>query len=305
MTVISTSTSAFFDRSINDMAMLRGQTETLQNQISSNTRLTRSSDDPVAASRLRILQRQDSLSKIDTSNADRAAADLNLADSALSSFSSDITRVKELATSAANGTLTDAQRASIGNEIQQIYNNLVSLANARDSANHALFGGETAGNAYTLDASGNATYVGTASASNLPLGGGQTVTRSVTGPEFLNFSVNGTPTNLLAVVKGLADALQTGTDPQGAARDSLSALGTGLDAITTSQTVIGARLNFLDQVADRRTNVGELRANEEKAIGETDLTTAVAQLQQTMLVLEASQASFAKLSSLSLFNALQ
>lgn len=305
MTSISTSTAAFFDRSTTDMAMLRKRAETLQTQIGGD-KLARSSDDPVAASRLRVLARADSLSKIDTSNADRANADLTLADSALSTFGDYIARAKELATQAASGTLTVEQRAGIGYEIEQIYGNLVSLANSRDSNGHSLFGGEAPGDAYTLDASGNASYVGTASSGDLALGDGQSITRGLTGPEFLNYNVNGSPTNLLAVVKGLGDALQTGAgDRQQAARDGMTALDAGLDALTTGQTVIGSRLNWIDLTAERRTNLGELRAGEEQTIGGTDLPTAIAELQQTMLVLEASQASFSKLANLSLFDVLR
>jgi flagellar hook-associated protein 3 FlgL len=306
MTSISTSTSAFFDRTTTDLAALRAQAETLQEQLGKGDKLSASSDDPVAASRLRVLSRADSLSQIDAANANRANADLSLADSALSSFTDYVTRAKELLTQAATGTLTQAQRAGIGGELKQIYGNLVSLANSRDSAGHALFGGESAGDAYTLDASGNASYVGTGSSGDLALGDGQSITRGLTGPEFLNFSVGGTPTNLLAVVKSLGDALQGGVaDPQGAARDGLTALSAGLEAITTGQTVIGSRLSWIDLTTSRRTNLGELRANEEQDIGATDIASTVAQLQQTMLVLEASQASFARLANLSLFDLLR
>jgi flagellar hook-associated protein 3 FlgL len=306
VTSISTSTSAFFDKSINDMAALRGQSESLQNHLSSGNKLTRSSDDPVAASRMRVLQRADSLSQIDSANANRANADLNLADSALTSFADYVTRAKELVTQAATGTLTAQQRAGIGEEIEQIYGNLVALANSRDSAGHALFGGESAGDAYAVDASGNATYVGTATSGDLALGDGQSITRGLTGPEFLNFSANGTPTNLLAAVKALGAALPGGVpDPQGAARDGMTALDSALETITTGQTVIGSRLNWIDLTTTRRTNLGELRAGEEQDIGATDIASTVAQLQQTMLVLEASQASFSRLASLSLFDLLR
>jgi flagellar hook-associated protein 3 FlgL len=305
MTIVNTSTSAFFDKSITDMASLRGQAEKMQNQMSSGNKLQRSSDDPVAASRLRMLQRSDSLSQIDSSNADRATADLNLADSAMSSFVDYVNRAKELATQAANGTLTSDQRASLGEEMQQIYNNLVSLANSRDAAGHALFGGESSGDAYSLDASGNATYVGTSSSGSLSLGDGQSITRGLTGPEFLNFSVNGSSTDLLSVVKGLADDLQgASTDPQTSARDGMTALDAGLDRLTTAQTVVGTRLNWIDLTSQRRTNLGELRTNEEQTVGGIDIATTVAQLQQTMLVLQASQAGFTKLANLSLFNSI-
>lgn len=303
MSSVGTSTSAFFERATLSIAELRKRTEDLQGQISSEKKFSRSSEDPVAASRLRTLSRADSLSTVDLSNANRATADLNLADTTLSSFTDYISRALELATQAANGTLTDAQRNSIGVELSHMHGDLVALANSRDSAGHALFGGEAGGDAYTVDASGNATYIGTASSGELPISDGQSVTRGLTGPEFLNFDVDGVPTDLLAVVKGLADALQGGSsDPAGAAGDALAALQKGLEGVTTGQTLIGARLNWIDLTTTRQQNLGELRADEQSQIGSTDIADAVAELQQAMLVLEASQASFAKLASLSLFS---
>ena len=156
MTIVSNSSSAFFDRARGDMASLRKQTEQVQAQVSSQSRLLRSSDDPVAASRLRNLTRTDTLAKVDTANANRAEADLSIADATMSDITNAIGRAKVLATQAATGTLTDAQRATIGQELQSIHGSLVGLANTRDSNGNALFGGENTTNAYTLDAGGNA-----------------------------------------------------------------------------------------------------------------------------------------------------
>jgi flagellar hook-associated protein 3 FlgL len=110
----------------------------------------------------------------------------------------------------------------------------------------------------------------------------------------------------LAVVKGLSDALKGGVaDPAAYARSSLATLSTGLDKITTAQTVVGSRLSWIDLTTDHRTNLGELRATEETNIGATDIPGTMVKLTQTMTVLEASQASFTKLASLSLFDLLK
>lgn len=306
MTTLTTnSTSAFYDRARSDMTALRKQTEKIQSQIGSGARLARSSDDPVAASRLRTLARSDALAKIDTTNANRATSDLTIADSTMSDFTTAISRAKELATQAATGTLRADQRASIGKELAAIHGTLVGLANTRDSNGNALFGGENATMAYTLDGSGNAVYAGTPSSGDLPLGDGQTVTRSMTGPEFLNIKVDGQDTNLMAVVKSLSDTLQAGgADAAAAANKTLDALSTGLDTVSTGQTVIGSRLAWIELTSDRRSNLAELRASEETDIGGADLATSVAKLQEMLVVLQASQASFTKLSQLSLFNQL-
>lgn len=305
MTIFSTSTSAFYERSRTGMTALRLKAETLQQQLGTGERLLRSSDDPVAASRLRTLARADRLTQIDTANAERAATDLTLTDTALTAFADTFARAKELAVQAGNDTLSPNQRAAIGTELQQIHGHLLSLANARDSAGHALFGGETAGDAYGLDGSGNAVYLGTGGTGDLALGEGQSVTRGLTGPEFLDFDPGTGPTNAFTVIRDLALALSgASADPAQSARDALGALTGALDAVTTSQTVVGTRLAWIDFVTDRHQDLGELRAAEQADIGGTDLASTVTHLQQAMLVLEASQASFAKLSGLSLFDRL-
>jgi flagellar hook-associated protein 3 FlgL len=300
-----TGTAAFYNRARGDMSALRGQAETLQTQIGSQSRLTRSSDDPVAASRLRTLARADTLAKIDTANANRATADLNLADSAMSGITDAITQVQVLATHAASGTLSPEQRAVIGKQIASIHDNLFSLANTRDSNGNALFGGTNASAAYTLDASGNAVYAGTANSESLPLSEGESVTRSMTGPEFLSFPVKGQQTDLLATIKSLADALQGGVaDPASAARGAFDTLSTGLDAVSTAQTVVGTRLAWIDVSTTRATAMADSRASEENDVGGIDVAGSYAKLQELATVLQASQAGFTRLAQLSLFNQL-
>lgn len=302
-TIYGTSTSAFYERSLMDLTALRKQAEETQAEMSTGERLQRSSDDPVAASRLRRLARAESLDQIDEAAANRATADLTLTDGALTQFANFVTRMQELATQAASSTLSDSQRAGIGQEVAQIRENLVALANTRDGSGRALFGGESSGDAYSLNA-GVAQYDGTATAGLVALGDGQTVARGVTGPEFLEFTSGGASFDLLAVAKDLADALQSGTGGASAANAALSVLSDGLESITTAQTVIGSRLNWIDLNTERRTSLSELRTVEQTEIGGNDLTESIARLQNTMLVLEASQASFSKLANLSLFDVL-
>ncbi|MBL7344927.1 hypothetical protein, partial [Escherichia coli] len=54
--------------------------------------------------------------------------------------------------------------------------------------------------------------------------------------------------------------------------------------------------------ADRLTSVAETREATRSGIEDTDIPTAVASLQKTLTVLQATQASFSKLTSVSLFD---
>jgi flagellar hook-associated protein 3 FlgL len=302
----SVSTSAFYDSAIFNMGTLQSKANKLQAEISTGNSIQQSSDNPVGAAQLRSLQMADTLSSANTANAQAATTNLNLSDTALSQVTNIVTQVHTLAAQAASGTLTDTQRASIGTQVSALYQNLVSLANTQDASGHAIFGGQGSGQAYTVAANGTATYVGTASANQLSLGNGMSVTTGVTGPQVLDFSVNGTPTNLLSVVQNLATALQGGgsTTPQAAANASLDQLSTGLSTVTTAQTMVGAQLNWISTSTTIQTQLTQQRQTQEANIGGTDIATAVSQLQQTSTVLQAAQATFVKLANMSLFSLL-
>lgn len=195
MTTITT--SAFYERSTRALNELRGRAESLQGAIGTGQRMVRGSDDPVGASQLRSLSRESRFAEISAVAGARVSSDLALTDSGLSDFAAYVTRVKELAVQAGSDTLTSAQRSGIGVEIKSIYAELIRLSNSRDSAGDALFGGESTGDAYTIDAAGLPVYAGTAKAGELALGDGQSVIRGVTGPEFLNFTSPNGPTTCL------------------------------------------------------------------------------------------------------------
>lgn len=305
----SVSTSAFYESAIFNMNKLRESTNTLQQQISTGNRIVHSYDDPLAAAQMRNLQAADTLATADTATTNAAKTQLTQADNTLTEFSTVVSQLQTLATQAANGTLNASDRAALGTQVASYYQNLVSLANTRDSNGNPLFGGQGNGDAYTLDASGNLVYNGTSSASTLSLGPGLSVTTGVTGPDFLNYTgSDGTAKNLLSVVKALAGTLQntgaTSAAATAAAQSAMKDLTAGLDSISTSQTVVGARLAWINTTATMQTQIAAQRTTSEADTGGTDMTKAVATLQQQMTVLEAAQASFVKVSSLSLFSLL-
>lgn len=301
---VNLSTAAFYDKSNRYLTELRGQAAKLQEQASTGKRLTTSSDDPVAAARLRSLSRGERLAQVDQSGSDAAMAEMNLVDSALGSMADIIIRVQELAQQAANGVMTDSQRTALGVEAGDLRRSLLTVANGKNGSGHALFGGQGAGAAYA-EVGGVVTYQGSGTSKGIDLGEGQTVTPSLTGPELLSFDVNGTPTDLFAVLGALSSALQgDGSDPVAASRTALDGLNAGLERVTTAQAVIGSRMNWVELMDDRRTTNSELRADEAKDIGTADLATTISKLQEVMTVLEASQASFVRLANISLFDQL-
>ena len=219
--MINLSTGAFYERSTRQIGSLRAQAETLQQQIGTGERLERSSDDPVAAARLRMLARTERITSVDTRNSELAEADLALTDQTLSSIADIVMRVRELAVQATVSTLNDDQRAAIGVEVASLRENLVLLGNSRNITGHALFGGQAAGQAYVDNGSGNGVqFVGTAAGTPLEIGDGQSVVPGLTGPEIFQFDAASGPTDLFAVLDGLAIALAGGGQPMPVRRRS-------------------------------------------------------------------------------------
>lgn len=303
----SVSTSAFYQSAIFNLNKLRDSTDTLQQQISTGNKIVHSYDDPLAAAQMRALQAADTLSTATTATTNAAKTQLTQADNTLSEFSTVVSQLQTLATQAANGTMSATDRQAVGTQVAAYYQNLLSLANTKDTNGNPLFGGQGTGTAYTVDASGNLTYNGTSSASTLSLGPGLSVTTGVTGPDFLNFTgSDGTSKNLLSMVKTLADTLQnTSTSTSAgiaAAQSAMKDLTSGQDAISTSQTIVGARLAWISTTGTMQSQLSTQRSTDEASVGGTDMTAAAATLSQQMTVLQAAQASFIKVSSLSLFS---
>ncbi|MEO1969682.1 MAG: flagellar hook-associated protein FlgL [Sphingomonadaceae bacterium] len=303
--MISLSTSAFYDRSTQQLTSLRDKAASLQQQISTGERLERSSDDPVAAARLRMLSRSEALAKVDTRSSQVAETNLTMSDDTLSSITDVINRARELAVQGSSETLNDDQRKAIGAEIQSLHDNLVTLANSRDPQGNALFGGEGGGMAYTLNG-GTVTFTGTTNVTPIEIGDGQTVTPALTGPEVFNFNGPNGATDLFSVLSNLAAALNAGGSTATAgSKDALGQLDSGLDKVTTAQTMIGTRLNWVDVMSNRRIANADRVAQEKSDVGGADIGVTISKLQETMTVLEASQSSFARLANLSLFSILR
>ncbi len=305
MRSVLNSTAAFYQRSLGEMTRLRADSENLQRQISTGERLSRASDDPAAAARLRTLDRTEQIAAVDRENAQLLSNDLQLAANEMELIANDLIRARELAQLAATGTISDEQRTLIAQELDSLSQSILASANATGTRGEPLFAGENSDAAYAVAADGSVVYVGTASSGDLSLGQGQTVPRGLTGPQFLQFDVGAGTTDAFAVLAALSTALQgSAGDPATAANTAIASLENALESLTKGQTINGARLAWVDSIQGRQLVQSETRAAETNDLGGTDLATAITELQLTLTALEATQASFARVSSLSLFDSI-
>lgn len=140
---VRVSQQMMFTNFLNNMNFSLSSLMDLNEQASSQKKVNRPSDAPVAASQ--ILQYRTQLRSLEQydRNADIAQGWLRQADSTLTQVSTVLTRVRELAEQAATGTLSKTNRTQVGFEVRQLFNQLITLANTEYEGQHIFAGHKT------------------------------------------------------------------------------------------------------------------------------------------------------------------
>lgn len=302
-------TSLFYDRSASTMNALSAKADSLQTQIATTKRFSAPSQDSVAYQRLAGLTRDTANDKAYAANLGTATSVLKQGDTSLTAITDQLQTATTLVTQAKNGTLNAANRKAIGEQIAGIVATLTSLANAKDARGQALFGGGDGTTAVSTDGSYT---LATKPVSGIPIGEGQSVQANETAARI--FTVGGQVkadgtieggTNTLAMLSAIATALQSDDFSPSSLSTSLGDIGAATDQVSTVQASLGARAARVDMESSRLADVAVDREATRSGLEDTDITSAVVELQKTMTVLSATQASFSKLSALSLFDYLR
>lgn len=135
------STNQLQQVAINAMLDQQSKLSTVQEQVATGKKIAKPSDDPVAASK--VVKLNDILKTVDQyqHNITAARARLSLEETALSDTGSVYHRIRELSIQANNATQTNETRSFIAEEVEQLLQELVALANATDSNGEFLFAG--------------------------------------------------------------------------------------------------------------------------------------------------------------------
>ena len=271
----------------------QGREQQLTNELATGMRFNTLGDDPVSAGRnvllLNQIQRDDSF----TESSSLVTGQLQVADSALGSVVSQLTKAISLATSANNGTMNASDVQAIGAQISGILSEVESLANSNYQGQYIFAGGQTATVPFaTSNATSPATttYSGDSDVNYLETPNGQKIQLNVPGDQiFLGAtSVFGVLNNLIAdyasgVVNtaqaaqdtlALTAALKTVSQQRVIIDDSMTQLTAASGAITTERTQLTAAQTTLMQ-ADLATVATQLSLSKTQ---ETALESVIAQL---------------------------
>ena len=155
------STQTFYEQSRTSMGAQQSSLLRVQQQLGAGTKILAPSDDPLGATRALAVSQSISLTAQYSASRDHAVQTLSLEENALQSVTTVLQNVKGLVIQAGNGTMSDADRASIATSLQSNLDQLQGLANTDDGNGQYLFAGFHSGSApFVRQADGSVKYTG-------------------------------------------------------------------------------------------------------------------------------------------------
>lgn len=303
------STSAFYDRTINQLSTQHKSVADLQAKLASGKEVLRPSDAPdKSAVILRIksaLEQQNSFERNLNSVLDRMSRE----EIVMQASSDLMQRVITLGVQASSEALPPEGRELIAIEISTIRDELLQLANHKDPNGHYTFAGSKINTKpFVDDGTGNIVYAGDNGRVTVNVSEHREITVKKPGSEVFTAVIRDqagvdTRKSFFDVLQDFETAIRA-DDSDGIAL-GFSELTDINEGLAQSLTDIGSRVASVENqrniIEDTKVRYQTLLSQEE----DLDYATAVTQLSQEMLALESAQASFAKISQLSLFNYLR
>ena len=280
----------------------------LQAQVSTGKRINDPSDDPVAAARVAQLQRSLDDNSQFMRNMDALTARLSVADNAVESMANSLTRANELALSAANGTLTGADRKTIASELDQLIDGMMALANTRDAGGDYIFAGDRTNQpAFVKNGAGAIVWNGGGQPQSTAIGPDIAMRSGERGIDVLTApNSSGNAFQLLAEFRDLLDQPAPPTDAVTARYAGLlDGLKGSIAQLGDVRATFGGRLNTLESENNRLQDVATALTVSKSSLESADVAAAITEMQSALLILKASQQSFAQVKSLSLFDAIR
>ena len=301
------STHLMFERASHQMTSAQTNLAKSQAQLAQGKQIINPSDAPDQASTVQrlksILTRQDSYQTALNTVQNRLQGE----DSTLSSVSDLLIRAKEIAVQANNDTLSSDNRKALGVELQGLRDQMLSLANTKDTNGNYLFAGSKVSQPpFVSVAGGSPQYMGDQTRMKVMVGENRSMPINRTGTDAF-VPVNRTAPDgstqgvgFFNVMDDLIKGVNTSDRPK--MQGGLGELDTLLGGLSMARANIGSGLKGIEQqtsvIEDTVLNLKTTLSSVE----DLDYASAITKMNQQMLSLEAAQSSFAKISQLNLFN---
>jgi flagellar hook-associated protein 3 FlgL len=268
------------------------------------------SDDPIAATRITQLNRQQSALDQYQTNIDSASAGMSQQESILDGVNNDLLAIRDDLLEAANGTNTAESLSSLGQDIQSMTEAMVSALNYQDEDGHYVFGGTVNDQPpiVAVDEDGDGvtdsyTYQGNDDHRQTTVSNGVEVDTNVAVSDFFGDSLDVLNT-LTSLSKELQDPSVDPADPQVQSdiQNAIDTVDVASDALNASIATIGETQNTMSMLSSAQTDI--TTSNDQLISQLSDLDYGPASITFTGLemAMEATLKTYSKVSELNLFS---
>lgn len=155
------STGQMTSSGVREMLLRQAELQHTQLQLATQKRVLKPSDDPVAATSISFLQTEIAQLNQFNRNSDVAKSNNDLEETALSSATDILFRLRGLMVELGNGVYGEPQLDALAVEMEERLNELVGLANSKNANSDYIFSGsKVKSQAFTRDAAGNYVFNG-------------------------------------------------------------------------------------------------------------------------------------------------
>ncbi len=268
-------------------------------QIASQQRIAKPSDDPSIFGQ--VILEKSALANNDQwiRNIQFGTARVTVADQTLGQAQNLISRVRELAVQARSDTTSAQGRATIAQEVRQLHRQLIQLANTEVSGQPVFAGTKTDAPPFVLGAGDTVSYQGNSESQSIAVGPGQTTQIVLSGDQVFT----GATTNIFTDLANLLTALESNN--RAGIEVGIGALDQATAQISIAQGQIGAIANRLDTAYGTSLIVSEAIHRALSDQTDTDLATALTELQLQETAYQATSQTFSRLFDLSLLRFLR
>lgn len=285
---------------LTSLQRIQGRLQHLQEQVSSQTRVTNPGDDPLTAQQILDLNGELNDSDQYTRNITTGNSYLSIMDGTLSTMGDSLIRAKEIALEAANGTLNASQRQAAMQEVLQIKSQLITMGNTKTNGKF-VFAGLKNDVAPFDPVTGAYTNPGDDTLISINIDKSNQVAVNYPGEKLLNGAGGGT--DVMGTLDSLINALNTNN--QAGVQSTLDDLDKSAEQILTARTEIGARMSRFDAVNNFLENTKVYLQKAMSGKQDIDFTKAISDLTQQQTSYQAALASTAKISQMSLLDYLK
>jgi len=277
-----------------------------QQQIASQKRINKSSDDPIGMGQVLGYRTNLALTDQYKENIEQGMTRLEFNEVTLDLVSDLVKTARGLAENYSGSTLSAAERQSAALQVKDLYDQVMQIANSKFSGNYIFSGNATNTAAFSRDADFNATYNGDDGVFRIMVSDNVEVNIAADGRNIFQNVANG-GVNIFDELKNLIDGLENPDPVAGSAQieATVNVLQDGRDQINSRRSEYAPVLYRLQATDDYMTN---LRPKVEEAMAtleQADITKAVVELQNLELAYETTIATAARIIQPSLLDFLR